>query len=95
MAKQWKKIDDMTSEERDNFTGRHILRLFLMNGLWLLFVLIMLFVMFPLGIVLLIITVLKYRYDYYDTKSQNAFSEFNEETERKRSEEEHSSEQES
>ena len=39
MAKQWKKIDDMTSEERDNFTGRHILRLFLMNGLWLLFVL--------------------------------------------------------
>ncbi len=73
-----KKIDlqNMSSEEMDAFLSRGIKRIILLNTLWILFVIVMLFWKPVVGVVLLIITAIKYLYDYYDVDSQNHYFGF-------------------
>ena len=63
-------LDEMTPMELEAFHDRLWRRMLWLNGLWLLFVVAMLFIWLPAGIVLLILTALKYTYDYFDTDSQ-------------------------
>ena len=69
-------VDEMTAAELEEFHDRMIRRIFWVNGLWLLFVAVMLFVWLNAGILLVILTVLKYTYDYFDTDSQAINADF-------------------
>jgi len=69
-------VDEMTSTELEELHNRIIRRVLWLNGLWLLFVAAMLFMWLPAGVILVILTVLKYTYDYFDTKSQAINSAF-------------------
>ena len=68
-----KKLDlqNMSSEEMDALLSRAIKRILLKNILWILFVIGMLFWKPVVGVILLIVTAIKYLYDYYDVNSQN------------------------
>lgn len=83
----------MTATELRGFYSRIMRRLLWLNGLWLLFVAVMLFLWTPAGIVLVIITVLKYAYDYFDMESQDIYTAFMELTFRKQAEENKSDEE--
>ena len=63
-------LDDMTATELEQFHDRYFKRLLWLNGLWLVFVVVMLFLWLPGGAILAILTILKYWYDYHDTESQ-------------------------
>ena len=63
-------IDEMTAAELRELHDKFMRRVLWENGLWLLFVVAMLFIWQPAGIVLVILTALKYTYDYFDTDSQ-------------------------
>jgi len=69
-------VDEMTAAEMKEFHDRIVRRFFWLNGLWLLFVVVMLFVWLTAGVILLILTVLKYTYDYFDTDSQALNADF-------------------
>ena len=69
-------VDEMTSMELREFHNGMVRRLLWKNGLWLLFVVAMLFTWLTAGIVLVILTVLKYTYDYFDTDSQAINADF-------------------
>ena len=69
-------VDEMTLMELEALHDRVCRRVLLLNGLWLLFVVAMIFVWFHAGIILAVLTVLKYWYDYHDTESQGAYSSF-------------------
>ena len=69
-------LQNMSSEEMDAFLSRGIKRIILLNALWILFVIVMLFWKSVVGVVLLIITAIKYLYDYYDVDSQNHYFGF-------------------
>jgi len=73
-----KKLDleKMSSEEMEALETRLLMRFFLLNILWVLFVFVMLFLLPILGVVLLIITAIKYFYDYHDVKSQERYFGF-------------------
>ena len=73
-----KKLDlqNMSTEEIDALLYRAIKRIILINALWILFVIGMLFWMTAVGVILVIVTAIKYLYDYYDANSQNHYSEF-------------------
>ncbi len=60
----------MTATELEQFHDRLVKRLLWQNGLWLVFVVVMLFLWLPGGAILAFLTVLKYWYDYHDTESQ-------------------------
>ena len=63
-------IDDMTAMELRALHDGIMRELMWKNGLWLLFVVVMLFVWLTAGVILVILTVLKYTYDYFDTDAQ-------------------------
>jgi len=63
-------LDEMTSMEIRELQNSVVRELMWKNGLWLLFVAIMLFVWLTAGVILVFLTVLKYTYDYFDTNSQ-------------------------
>ena len=63
-------VDEMTATELEQFHDRLVKRFFWLNGLWLMLVVVMLFLWLPGGVILAILTVLKYWYDYHDTESQ-------------------------
>ena len=69
-------LDEMTATEIAQFHDRIIKRLLWRNGLWLLFVIVMLFLWLPGGVIVAILTVLKYWYDYCDTESQAHYDSF-------------------
>ena len=73
-----KKLDlqNMSSEEMDALLSRGIKRIILINILWILFVIGVLLWKPVVGVVLLIITAIKYLYDYYDVSSQNHYFGF-------------------
>ena len=66
----------MSSEEMDALLSQAIKRILLINILWILFVICVLIWKPALGVVLLIITAIKYFYDYYYVNSQNHYSGF-------------------
>ena len=80
-------LDELTSSEMKEFHDRIIRRIFWINGLWLLFVVVMLFVWFTAGVILVILTVLKYAYDYFDTDAQALNADFVATTSKKKAEE--------
>ncbi len=69
-------VDEMTATELEKFLDRAGKRLLWLNGLWLLFVVVMLFLWLPGGVILAILTSLKYWYDYHDTESQAVNASF-------------------
>ena len=69
-------LKNMSSEEMDAFLSRGIKRIILLNILWILFVIVMMLWKPVVGVVLLIITAIKYLYDYYDVDSQNHYFGF-------------------
>ena len=73
-----KKInfDEMTAKELEQFHDRIVKRILWLNGLWLIFIVVMLFLWLPGGVILAILTVLKYWYDYHDTESQSINASF-------------------
>jgi hypothetical protein len=87
MTKKWKKYDDMSSQELEGNIAQIAARLFLLNGLWILFVLIMLIYKFSIGLILLVITALKYRYDYLDKGFKRKYIEHEDMIDRKKREE--------
>ena len=63
-------FDEMTATELEEFHNRIVKRVLWLNGLWLMLVVVMLFLWLPGGVILAILTILKYWYDYRDTESQ-------------------------
>ncbi len=59
----------MSTTELGVFHDRMVRRILWLNGIWLLFVVIVMFWSLNLGLILIIITALKYWYDYNDTES--------------------------
>ena len=73
-----KKLDlqNMSSEEMDAFLSRGIKKIIILDVLWILLVIVMLLWKPVVGLVLMIITAIKYLYDYYDAGSQNHYFGF-------------------
>jgi len=73
-----KKLDleKMSSEEMEALLSRRWMRFFLLNILWILFVFGVLFWLPVVGVVLLIITAVKYFYDYHDVKHRDHYFGF-------------------
>jgi len=69
-------LEKMSSEEMEALELQLLMRFFLLNILWVLFVFVMLFLLPIVGVVLLIITAIKYFYDYNDVESQDLYSGF-------------------
>ena len=63
-------LEEMTAEEMQAFYSRIVKRILWANGLWLVLVVFMLFWKTGIGIFLLVITAVKYFYDYHDVESQ-------------------------
>ena len=70
-GKKKPNLQNMSCEEMEALLSRAIKRILLKNILWILFVIVMLFWMPAVGVILLIVTAIKYLYDYYDMDSQN------------------------
>ena len=66
----------MSSEEMEAFLSRMMKRMIWLNALWLLFVFAVLFWHTVIGVILLIITGVKYLFDYYDVDSQAHYHNF-------------------
>ena len=69
-------IDQMSAEEMEAFLSRTMKRLLWLNVLWILFVIAMIFWSKVIGVILLIITVIKYIFDYYDIEAQSYYHGF-------------------
>ena len=67
--------EEMTAEEMRAFRSGIVKRILWVNGLWLLFVVFILFWKTGIGIFLLVITAIKYVYDYHDVESQAVFAD--------------------
>jgi hypothetical protein len=74
--KQGPNLEEMSAEEMQAFHSKTLKRILWLNGLWLLFVVFMLFWKTGIGVVLLIITAVKYFFDYRDTESQAIAANF-------------------
>jgi len=66
----------MSPIELDALHDRLWRRILWLNGFWVAFILVMIFLWFPAGIVLAVLTALKYWYDYHDTESQDIYHAF-------------------
>ena len=69
-------IDEMSSQEMEALLSRVAKRLLWLNALWLLFVFAVLFWNTAIGVILLIITVAKYFFDYHDVEAQSHYHSF-------------------
>ena len=63
-------LEEMTAEEMRVLHSGIVKRILWVNGLWLVFVVFMLFWKTGIGIFLLVITAVKYFFDYHDVESQ-------------------------
>ena len=63
-------LEEMTAEEMRVLHFRMMKRILWVNGLWLVFVVCMLFWKTGIGIFLVVITAVKYFFDYRDVESQ-------------------------
>ena len=70
-GKKKPNLQNMSSGQMEALLYRAIKRILLKNILWILFMVGMLFWMPAVGVILLIVTAIKYLYDYYDVDSQN------------------------
>jgi hypothetical protein len=73
-------LEEMTAEEMQALHSRMMKRILWVNGLWLVFVVFMLFWKTGIGIFLLVITAVKYFFDYHDVESQAHNANFVSET---------------
>jgi len=73
-------VEEMTAEEMRVLHSRILKRILWVNGLWLVFVVFMLFWKIGIGIFLLVITAVKYFFDYHDVESQARNANFVSET---------------
>ena len=62
-------LESMGATELGVFHGRMVRRILVLNVLWILAVVMAMFWSFPGGMILVVITGLKYWYDYTDTDS--------------------------
>jgi len=62
-------LENMSTTELRAFYDRMVRRILCVNGLWLLFVVIVMFWSLNIGAIFVIITAIKYWYDYNDTES--------------------------
>ena len=69
-------IDEMSSQEMEAFLSSAVKRLLWLNALWLLFVFAVLFWNTGIGVILLILTVAKYFFDYHDVETQSHYHSF-------------------
>jgi sterol desaturase/sphingolipid hydroxylase (fatty acid hydroxylase superfamily) len=83
-GKKKMELEKISSEEMEAFLSRGIKRIIIINAFWILFVIVMLFWKPVVGAVLLIITAIKYLYDYYDVDSRSHFFSFLEMMRKKR-----------
>ncbi len=67
---------NMSDTELVAFHDRMVLRILCLNGLWLLFVITVIFWSFTGGMILLIMSALKYWFDYTDTESLTVYDAF-------------------
>lgn len=63
-------LEEMTAQEMRVLHSGIEKRILWVNGLWLVFVVFMLFWKTGIGIILLVITGVKYFFDYHDAESQ-------------------------
>ncbi|MCH8837635.1 MAG: hypothetical protein IIA60_07510 [Candidatus Marinimicrobia bacterium] len=68
--KKKRNLENMSAEEMRAFYSRTTKRILWVNGLWLVFVVFMLFWKTGIGVFLLVITAVKYFFDYHDAESQ-------------------------
>ena len=80
-------LERMSATELEVFHDRMVLRILCLNSLWFLFVVIAMFWSLPGGIILVIMTALKYWYDYNDTESLTVYDSLLSVIFRKRAEE--------
>ena len=66
-------LENMSATELEAFHDQMVRRILLLNGLWLVFVVIVMFRSFLAGMLLVVITALKYWYDYNDTESLTVY----------------------
>ena len=66
-------LETMSATELGVFQVRMLRRILCLNGLWLLFVVIVMFWSIYIGLIFVIITALKYWYDYNDTESLTVY----------------------
>lgn len=73
-----KKLDvnKMSVAEMEALCSKAVKRILWLNGLWLVFVVLMLFWKTAIGVLLLVITVIKYYFDYHDVNSQAVAADF-------------------
>ena len=69
-------IDEMSADEMDAVYRRSMKRIIWLNALWLLFVVAILIWKPAIGVILLILTGIKYYLDYRDSESQAHAAEF-------------------
>ena len=74
--KEKTNFDEMTATELEQFHDQIVKRVLWLNGLWLMFIVVMLVLWLPGGVILAILTVIKYWYDYHDTESQSINASF-------------------
>ena len=67
---------NMSDTELVAFHDQMVLRILCLNGLWLLFVITVIFWSFTGGMILLIMSALKYWFDYTDTDSLTVYDAF-------------------
>lgn len=63
-------LEELSAEEMQAIHSRIMRRILWVNGLWLVFVVFMLFWKTGIGIFMLVITAVKYFFDYHDFESQ-------------------------
>jgi TM2 domain-containing membrane protein YozV len=63
----------MSAAELGEFQDRMLRRILCLNGLWFLFVVIVMFWSIHIGLIFVIITAVKYWYDYNDTESLTVY----------------------
>ena len=66
-------LETMSTTELGVFQDRMLRRILCLNGLWLLFVVIVMFWSIHIGLIFVIITAVKYWYDYNDTESLTVY----------------------
>ncbi len=67
--REMRDFESMSSTELRSFHERMLRRILILNVLWLLFVIIVMVQSLNIGLILLVMTALKYWYDYTDTEA--------------------------
>ena len=79
-------LENMSTTGLKAFHDRMVLRILCLNGLWILFVVIVMIWSLQIGAIFVIITAIKYWYDYSDTESLTVYDAFSSLVSRNRAE---------